>query len=412
MNRGIQHSFRLEGTGPRLDRKDPYLRLHFVSDYVRDQERSKRFFLEQMGFHLVMGVRFESGNRWIEVAPPDGTAVLALVRPMPGFNQEGLVGHSGLITLITEDVEAKYREWSEQGGKFSISPQTPEWGGVFCRFEDVDGNSFALAGFDDVTRAIEERRREFADRLEAERRAAQELAIAKQVQARLFPQRLPQAATLDHAGVCIPARAVGGDHYDFVDLGPDNGRIALVVGDIAGKGIAAALPMANLQASLRSQSAFAADQPERLLRSVNHMLFENTDPNAYAPLFYADYDANSGGLRYANRGHLPGLVLRTSGALQRLDATCTVVGRFDGWQCSMSEIRLQEGDALALYTCGVTESFSDREEEFGEPRLIDALRRSSHLPAQERGHALAAEVRGFSAPEQLRRGNRFVHSRN
>jgi len=91
-------------------------------------------------------------------------------------------------------------------------------------------------------------------------------------------------------------------------------------------------------------------------------------------------------------------VPRTSGALPRLDAACTVVGRFDDWQCSMSEIRLEEGDALALYTCRVTESFSDREEEFGEPRLIDALRRSSHLPAQERVHALAAEVQGFSAP--------------
>jgi hypothetical protein len=94
LEQGIQHSFRHEGTGPRLDRKDPYLRLHFVSVYGHDQERSKRFFLEQMGFHLVVGVRFESGNRWIEVAPPDGMAVLARVRPMPGFNQEGLVGHS------------------------------------------------------------------------------------------------------------------------------------------------------------------------------------------------------------------------------------------------------------------------------------------------------------------------------
>lgn len=87
LEQGIQHSFRHEGTGPRLDRKDPYLRLHFVSVYLRDQERSKRFFLEQMGSHLVMDVRFESGNRWIEVAPPDGTAVLDLVRPMPGFHE-------------------------------------------------------------------------------------------------------------------------------------------------------------------------------------------------------------------------------------------------------------------------------------------------------------------------------------
>ena len=84
-----------------------------------------------------------------------------------------------MITFITEDFESKYREWSERGVKFSIPPQTPQWGGVFSRFEDLDGNPFVLAGFDDVTQSIEERRRAEAERLEEERRAAQELEIVK-----------------------------------------------------------------------------------------------------------------------------------------------------------------------------------------------------------------------------------------
>ena len=119
--------------------------------------------------------------------------------------------------------------------------------------------------FDEVTHAIEAERRAKADRLEAERRLAQELEIAKHVQARLFPQELPPVQTLDYAGRCHQARHVGGDYYDFLALGRD--RLGLVIGDIAGKGIAAALLMANLQANLRSQCAMAIDEPERLLRS-------------------------------------------------------------------------------------------------------------------------------------------------
>jgi serine phosphatase RsbU (regulator of sigma subunit)/predicted enzyme related to lactoylglutathione lyase len=394
---GIPHSFRHDG-GPRADSRNPYLRLHFVSVYVRDQERSKRFFLEQLDFNLVTDVHFESGNRWIEVAPPDGTAVLALVLPMPGFNEEGLVGHSGMITFITEDVEAKYREWSERGVQFSIPPQTPEWGGVFCRFEDVDGNAFALAGFDQITTEIDRRRRELAERMEAERRAAQELAIAKQVQARLFPQRLPRVPTLDYAGVCIQARAVGGDYYDFLDLGSE--RLALVLADIAGKGMAGALLMANLQANLRSQCVSATDNPEEFVNSVNRQLFENTQPEAYATLFFSSYDPRNGRLRYANCGHLPALVLRGDGTLERLEATCTVVGLFSDWQCSVADTELKEGDLLALYTDGVTESFNAAEEEFGEQRLIDALRRNCKLNAKDLAATIVDQLLGYSGREQ------------
>ncbi len=358
-----------------------------------------RFFVDQLGFTLISDARFESGNRWIEVAPPDGTAVLALVKPIPGMNQDHFVGKSGMVTFLTEDVEAKYREWSGRGVAFVMPPHTPAWGGTFCPFHDPDGNTFALAGFDSSTRELDARRRAYRDRLEAERRVAQELEIAKQVQSRLFPQRLPSVPSLDYAGVCIQARSVGGDYYDFLELG--SGRLALVLADIAGKGIAASLLMANLQANLRSQCAVATDNPQGFLESVNHLLFENTADHAYATLFFADLDPVAGHFHYANCGHLPGLVLRAGGTVERLEATCTVVGLFDHLPCAVTRNRLHPGDILALYTDGITESFNADEEDFGEARLVDALIRHRSLGARELAAAIVDEVLQFSGGAQF-----------
>jgi len=385
-------AFRLDGSGP-------YLRLHFVSVYVADQERSLRFFVDKLGFNVVADVRFASGSRWVEVSPPDGTAVLALVLPMTGFNEEKLVGNSGLVTFLTEDVDATYQLWSGRGVHFTIPPQTPAWGGTFCRFVDPDGNSFALAGFSEVTRSIDERRRAYAAKLDDERRIAQEIEIARQVQARLFPQILPVVAGLDYAGVCVQARSVGGDYYDFLDLG--SGRLALIVGDIAGKGIAAALLMANLQAALRSQVVGAADCPQRLLAAVNRLLFENTVSSAYATLFFADYDSTTGRLQYTNCGHVPGLILRSGGAVERLSSTGTVLGLFENWDGGLSSTELEPGDRLVLYTDGVTECEDDCGEDFSQQRLIDAIRRHDALPSGEMAAAVSREVLEFSHGRQF-----------
>ena len=399
LSQSDETSHRHDGPDLRPDRKEPFLSLQFASVYVRDQERSLRFFVDQLGFIVAIDARFASGNRFVQVMPPDGTASLALVMPTPGLDEERLIGHSAPITFVTEDVEAKYKEWSARGVKFTVPPQRPAWGGVFCRFQDVDGNPFALAGFDGLSRNIDERRRAFAARQEAERRAAQELEIAKQVQARLFPQSLPPVPTLDYAGVCIQARSVGGDYYDFLDLG--SGRLALVVGDIAGKGIAAALVMANLQAALRSQYVSAIENPAHLLSSVNRLLFENTTASSYATLFFAEYDHQSGCLAYANCGHLAGLVLRHDGTLDRLPSTCTVVGLFPDWQCSMAASRLHPGDTLALYTDGATESFNADGEEFGEQRLVESIGRNCGFPAERLAGAVLSEVLAFSGREQF-----------
>jgi serine phosphatase RsbU (regulator of sigma subunit)/predicted enzyme related to lactoylglutathione lyase len=381
-----------------MDRQEPYLRIFFSTVFVRDQNRSLRFYLDQLGFKLVADNRFEGGGRWVAVAPPDGSAILALVTPDPGSEEYGLVGQARQIVFITEDVNAVYEEWQERGVRFLHPPRTPMWGGIFTTFEDVDGNSFVIVGSDEMSRGIDAQRRAIAEKLESERRAAQEMEIAKQVQARLFPQTLPQLQTLDYAGACIQARQVGGDYYDFLNLGRD--RLGLVIADISGKGIAAALMMANLQANLRSQCAIAAADPPRFLQSVNQLFYENTTDGAYATLFFAEYDDRERRLRYANCGHLPALILRGDGAIERLDSTSTVLGLFNKWECSIGETLIFPGDTLALYTDGVTESFNGSGEEFGEDRLVEALRRHRESPLQALLTSALDEVRRFNQDEQ------------
>jgi serine phosphatase RsbU (regulator of sigma subunit) len=265
-------------------------------------------------------------------------------------------------------------------------------------FRDPDGNSFALVAYDEETRAVEAQRQAAAARLEAERRAAQELEIAKQVQTRLFPQNLPALATLDYSGVCIQARQVGGDYYDFLDLGRE--RLGLVLGDISGKGIAAALLMANLQANLRSQCAIASDEPHRFLQMVNRLFYENSTDTAYATLVFAEYNQPRRQLRYANCGHLSALLLRRNGVLERLDSTCTVLGMFQEWDCCTQELPLFSGDTLALYTDGVTESFNARGEEFGEERLVESLQRHCEEPSEALIASIIDDVKQFSPREQ------------
>jgi serine phosphatase RsbU (regulator of sigma subunit) len=356
------------------------------------------FYLDQLGFRLVVDYRFGEHGRFVLVSPPDGGALLGLVAPQPASEEYKQIGQSGQAVFVTEDVSAKFLAWGERGVRFHHPPQAATWGGTFTSFEDVDGNSFTLVGFDEVTRELEAQRRAAAEKLESERRAAQELEIAKRVQARLFPQTAPSLKTLEYAGMCIQARQVGGDYYDFLDLGRQ--RLGLVIGDISGKGIAAALLMANLRANLRSQSAIALDQLQRLLQSVNQLFYENTIDSAYATLIFAEYDDNAQRLRYANCGHLSALLLRRGNTLERLESTCTVLGLFKEWECSIAECRLFSGDTLALYTDGVTEAFNEAGEEFGEQRLIEALRRHRELPPHASLQAILDDVQRFSPHDQ------------
>src|SRR6516164_3788087 len=407
----------------RLDRENPYLRLQSVTVFVRDLEQSLEFYCRKLGFQLVFDARVQPGSRWVTVAPPAGAANLTLVAPEPDSEDYKLIGRPTHVTFVTENVIAKFREWSKSGVRFQFTPRlkrlkhgmqvrtpnsedsassgkesAPIWGGVFTRFKDLDGNLFSLVSFDEVTHTVEAQRRAIAEKLESERRAAQELEIAKQVQSRLFPRTMPPLKTLEYAGICHQARQVGGDYYDFLDLG--GGRVGLVIGDISGKGIAAALLMANLQANVRSQCAIALDQPERLLCAVNQLFCENITDGSFATLFFAEYDDAAGRLRYANCGHLCGLVLREDDSVERLDSTATILGAFKNWECEIAEAQLTPGDTLALYTDGITEPFNTGGEQFGEERLVTALCRHKELSPQAMLAAVVDEVRQFSPQEQ------------
>lgn len=190
------------------------VRLQNYTVFVRDQDRSIRFYVDQLGFRVVGDATFSTGARWVGVAPPDGTAILALVAAKPGSEEYARIGRYTQAVFLAEDAQATFEEWSRRGVAFSHPPMQPEWGGAYTTFEDVDGNSFALVGFDAVSRGLEAERQAAIEKIEADSRAKQELEIARQVQLRLFPQSLPTLRTLDYAGLCLQARQVGGDYYE------------------------------------------------------------------------------------------------------------------------------------------------------------------------------------------------------
>lgn len=256
---------------------------------------------------------------------------------------------------------------------------------------------------------------QMADRMERDRRAARDMQIARDVQSRLFPQLMPPLVTLEYAGNCIQAREVGGDYYDFLDLGSSQRmergatrdlaagawHLAFVLADISGKGIAGALLMANLQANLRSRYALALDDLPRLLKSVNQLFYENTPDDRYATLFFAVYDDHSREFEYANCGHNPPLVFRADGSVEKLSATTTVIGMFPDWECETRVITLQPKDVLVIYTDGVTEANDADGNEFGEARLRETVRANLDLSPAELLTVIQQAVQKFSYGEQF-----------
>jgi sigma-B regulation protein RsbU (phosphoserine phosphatase) len=186
---------------------------------------------------------------------------------------------------------------------------------------------------------------EQATRGRAVLRAREEIEIARNVQRKLLPQRTKAMATIEYAGCCVPAREVGGDYYDFIDYGP--GSLGLVLADVSGKGVGAALLMANLQALFRTHTNLA---------TINRMFMESTPPEQYATAFVATYDEVSRCLRYVNCGHPPALLRRGGGEVEALESTTTVLGLFEDVEFAERTVRLHPGDTLVMCSDGVFEA--------------------------------------------------------
>ncbi len=228
-------------------------------------------------------------------------------------------------------------------------------------------------------------------------RLNRELEIAREVQEKLFPQRLPTVPDLDCCAECRPAREVGGDYYDFLEL--PVGKLGIAIGDISGKGIGAALMMANLQACLRGQVPSARNLPE-LIRHVNRMVYEASSANRYATFFYVEYDPQTRRITYVNAGHNAPVVLRTSGAdyeVFRWEVGGAVVGLLPDAQYQEGCFELKPGDLIMLYTDGVSESMNAQDEEWGEERLIACAKTCGGVTAREALDRLMSTAVVFAA---------------
>ena len=253
---------------------------------------------------------------------------------------------------------------------------------------------------------------QLVERRVEEGRLQRELLMATEVQQRLFPKCAPEIASLDLCGVCHPARGVAGDYYDFIMLDP--ARIGIAVADVAGKGMAAALLMSTVQASLRSQARIASGDPTELVATMNQLLFSSTDTSSYATFFYAQFDELTRRICYVNAGHNPPILWRARAAptlreaeLRRrisresyavttavelevgerdtfsLTTGGPVIGLLEDCTYDCETIPLEIGDILVAYTDGITEAFSPSGEEFGEERLRQVIDQNASLSASE-----------------------------
>jgi len=238
-------------------------------------------------------------------------------------------------------------------------------------------------------------REQMASRPEAPRTGGErDLAIARRVQSGFQPRTGPELATLEYAGWCAQAGPVGGDGYDFLDLGP--GRLGLMLADASGKGVPAALLMASLQGILRSEAAHGADDLLGLLGEANRIFFSSTAPEHYATLFFGAFDEASGSVRYVNCGHNPPLLLRADGRVERLAPTAPALGLLDRWSGIEAAVSLGPGDTLLVYTDGATEASGPDGDEFGETRLEAALRDNAGRPLDAIWRGLMGAIEAFA----------------
>ena len=234
-------------------------------------------------------------------------------------------------------------------------------------------------------------------RITERERMAKELEIAHQVQMSLLPKASPTMAGLDIAGICIPAKEVGGDYYDFITMGPQ--RVGIAIGDVSGKGVPAAIYM-TLTKGVFQSNAEANTSPRDVLVKVNHLMYRTIERGSFVSMFYAVLDVEEGTMRFARAGHNPALYM------QGLDKNSSMLepggialgldpGEVFSDVIREQEVKLERGDILVFYTDGFTEAMDRELEEYGEDRMTAVIRDNSHVSAKEMVDAVCMDVREF-----------------
>jgi sigma-B regulation protein RsbU (phosphoserine phosphatase) len=372
-----------------------------------------------------MGMEAERPRVLVADDQPDVLVALHLLLKGEGFDVETVDSPVAAVAAASQSrfdvvlMDLNYTRDTTSGaeglellGRLRARSQAPDvvvmtaWGTIDLAVEAMrlGARGFVLKPWDNAAlvrtlRAqIEERARRREAGLEDRGAADRDLALARRVQRQLLPRTCPPLATLEYAGDCREAGAVGGDGYDFLDLGP--GTLGLMLTDTSGKGMGAALLMANLQATLRAEFARGGLDLPRRLEAVNALFLASTAPEHYATLFFGCYDDAGRRLVYANCGHNPPLVLRADGSCERLPPTAPVMGLMADWTCEEAEVAIAPGDTLVIFSDGVTEARNAREEEFGEARLVEAVVREGPCPVASLPAAIVAAVEGFTGTAQ------------
>ncbi len=321
---------------------------------------SRNYLLVDTRFSSVLGIIFGQKADWSDLAL---TFVMALITVFLLVEIASLYAGVKLTRTITGAVHEIY-EGTQHVRKGDFAYRIPVRGGD------------QLAELGQSFNAMTENLGKLIVVAQEKERLESELAIAREVQNQLFPKQAPAARTLELRGVCNPARMVSGDYYDFMAI-PNDG-VAFAIGDVAGKGISAALLMASIQSTMRTQLAAVNGNGTHpisaagLVSTLNRQLYATTSPEKYATFYFALYDENTHALTYTNAGHLAPMLLRGS-EFQMLDSTGTVVGAFPAARYEERTVTLEPGDLLLAYTDGIVEPENVYGEQFGEERLQDLI---------------------------------------
>jgi sigma-B regulation protein RsbU (phosphoserine phosphatase) len=285
------------------------------------------------------------------------------------------------------------------------------------------------AAFNDMSANIEVLLQERVERERLER----EVEIAAEVQAQLFPRRVPVLLTAELSAECRAARGVAGDYYDYIEIAP--GLVALALGDVSGKGVSASLVMSNLQASLRAQTTMTAGRLSiaehataasaeaggdgggnllayviadaeidgavaRLMTNINRQICQSTESNRFATLFLSIYEDRTRTLHYTNAGHNAPVLVRADGTVERLTTGGMMVGAFDWAVYEEASATLRADDLLLIFSDGISEAGSEAEEEYGEERLVKFAVEHRSLPANELRNAIFDEIDAWSGTRE------------
>jgi serine phosphatase RsbU (regulator of sigma subunit) len=228
------------------------------------------------------------------------------------------------------------------------------------------------SSFNEMAASLEEFHKREVARLEFE----SDLRMAQRIQEHLFPRQAPVVSGATVAARTLPARAVGGDLYDFFDLGQK--QLGILCADVSGKGVAAALMMANLQAIARAHVGASPDGSTQsaalFVERLNEAFVGRFGNSRYATLFWAEYDAQARVLKYVNAGHQPPILVRPTGEIERLEAGGFPVGMFGRADYASTEIQIEAGSHIVIFTDGLADAQTVSGEEFGEERVIDCCR--------------------------------------